>query len=174
MNMNAVQWVQIQRWLFCVFFLVVGLVGISGCASTSVDSNRAEIVTDSDEPEMRKRARIRLELAVGYFVDQETHKEEMYIDELQEGKLALLNAAGILYEVAGDNFLSDPRLSRVEFVSKIETPVIKEIQVENILEELKKDASLTLVPYEKVLEAMKKRGKNPAEPKIKYEANRFG
>ncbi len=114
------------------------------------------------------------ELAVGYFVDQETHKEEMYIDELQEGKLALLNAPGILYEVAGDNFISDPRLSHVEFVSKIENPVIKEIHVENILEELKKDASLTLVPYEKVLEAMKKRGKNPAEPKIKYEANRFG
>lgn len=79
--MNAVQWFQIQRWLFCVFFLVVGLVGISGCASTSVDSNRAEIVTDSDEPEMRKRARIRLELAVGYFEQGQT---TIALDELKQ------------------------------------------------------------------------------------------
>jgi len=113
------------------------------------------------------------ELAVGYFVDQETHKEEMYIDELQEGKLSLLNAPGVLYEVAGDNFISDPRLSHVEFVSKIEIPVTNEVYIENILEELKKDASLRIVPYEKVLEVMKKRGKHPAEPTIKYKANRF-
>lgn len=113
------------------------------------------------------------ELAVGYFVDRETHKEEMYIDELREGKLSLLNAPGILYEVAGENFVSDPRLSHVEFVSKVETPVINEIHIENILEELKKDASLTIVPYEEVLEAMKKRGKDPTGPIIKHEANRF-
>lgn len=34
------------------------------------------------------------ELAVGYFVDQQTHKERMYIDELRPGKLDLLNAPG--------------------------------------------------------------------------------
>ncbi len=113
------------------------------------------------------------ELAVGYFVDQETHKEEMYIDELQEGKLSLLSAPGILYEVIGDDFISDPRLSHVEFISKTETPVIKEVYVENILEELKKDISLTLVPYEKVLEAMKRRDKNPSKPTLEYKADRF-
>ncbi len=113
------------------------------------------------------------ELAVGYFVDQETHKEEMYIDELQEGKLSLLNAPGILYEVAEDNFISDPRLSHVELISRVDTPVLNEIRVENILEELKKDASLMIVTYEEVLGAMKKRGKDPSQPKVKHEANRF-
>jgi hypothetical protein len=33
---------------------------------------RARLVTDSDEPEARKRARIRLELAVGYFEQGQT------------------------------------------------------------------------------------------------------
>lgn len=92
------------------------------------------------------------ELAVGYFIDQETHKEEMYINELQEGALALLNASGVLYEIVGENFIADPRLSHVEFVSKVETPVMREMYVENILEELKKDAYPTIVPYEEVLD----------------------
>src|SRR5450830_1487920 len=83
MNMNAAGWFQIRQWLFCACLLVAGLTGISGCASKSAGSGGSgvEMVTDSDEPEARKRARIRLELAVGYFEQGQT---TIALDELKQ------------------------------------------------------------------------------------------
>lgn len=85
MNMNAAGWFQIRQWLFYACLLVVGLTGISGCASKSAGAgpggSGVEIVTDSDEPEARKRARIRLELAVGYFEQGQT---TIALDELKQ------------------------------------------------------------------------------------------
>lgn len=67
--------------------LVVG--GAIGCASkmdgAAMGGNRAEIVTDSDEPEVRRRARIRLELAVGYFEQGQT---TIALDELKQSLVA--------------------------------------------------------------------------------------
>jgi type IV pilus assembly protein PilF len=87
------------------------LLAISGCA-TNPDGSRASnsspvdnIVTDSDEPEARKRARNRLELASGYFSEGKT---TVALDEL---KLALLadpnygdafNLRGLIYQRLGD------------------------------------------------------------------------
>ncbi len=57
----------------------------SGCASTTTqagaDRPRDEIVTASDEPESRRRARIRLELAIGYFEQGQTN---IALDELKQ------------------------------------------------------------------------------------------
>jgi type IV pilus assembly protein PilF len=58
---------------------------MTGCASKSggpgANARGSEIVTDSDEPELRKRARIRLELAVGYF---ELGQTKDALDELKQ------------------------------------------------------------------------------------------
>lgn len=82
MNMNAAGWLKISRWLFCACLLASGLLSISGCASRGgPESNGAEMVTDSDEPEARKRARIRLELAVNYFEHGQT---TIALDELKQ------------------------------------------------------------------------------------------
>lgn len=85
MNMNAARWLHVRQWSFFACLVVVALTGISGCASRSDGSgpsgNGAEIVTDSDEPEARKRARIRLELAVGYFEQGQT---TIALDELKQ------------------------------------------------------------------------------------------
>ena len=60
-------------WLF----LCLATVGLSGCASNqgalSATTGKADIVTESDEPESRKRARLRLELASGYFEQGQTN-----------------------------------------------------------------------------------------------------
>lgn len=73
---------QFRRSLFFPFLLLVCLAGLSGCAANSgTGSSGAEIVTDSDEPEARKRARIRLELAVGYFEQGQTTTA---LDELKQ------------------------------------------------------------------------------------------
>lgn len=118
--MNAMQWFQIQRWLFYTFFLVVGLVGISGCTSKPVDSNRAEIVTDSDEPEMRKRARIRLELAVGYFEQGQT---TIALDELKQSIASdptyseAYSLRGLIYMRLNDFQVAEESFKKALFIS---------------------------------------------------------
>jgi type IV pilus assembly protein PilF len=59
------------------------LLALGGCASAppgDVGSAR-DIMTESDEPEARKRARIRMELAVGYFEQGQTN---VALDELKQ------------------------------------------------------------------------------------------
>jgi type IV pilus assembly protein PilF len=59
------------------------LLALGGCASAppgDVGSGR-DIMTESDEPEARKRARIRMELAVGYFEQGQTN---VALDELKQ------------------------------------------------------------------------------------------
>jgi type IV pilus assembly protein PilF len=59
------------------------LLALGGCASAppgDVGSSR-DIMTESDEPESRKRARIRMELAVGYFEQGQTN---VALDELKQ------------------------------------------------------------------------------------------
>jgi type IV pilus assembly protein PilF len=64
---------------------LAGALGLAlgGCASTppSGSSATADIVTPSDESETRRRARIRLELATGYF---EQGKTEVALDEVKQ------------------------------------------------------------------------------------------
>ena len=66
------------RWmgLLCLAAL------LAGCAASpsSQNANR-DWVTDSDEPESRKRARIRLELATGYFEQGQTR---VALDEVKQ------------------------------------------------------------------------------------------
>ena len=60
------------------------LFAVAGCASSPSSETSAtsrDIVTESDEPELRKRARIRMELAVGYFEQGQTN---VALDELKQ------------------------------------------------------------------------------------------
>ena len=56
---------------------------LPGCATKeqATDTSSANVVTPSDEPEARRRARIRLELAVGYY---EQGKTDVALDELKQ------------------------------------------------------------------------------------------
>jgi type IV pilus assembly protein PilF len=83
MNMTGSSWFQIRQYLFCFSLLGAGFV--AGCASPSNELNSTnasvEQLTASDEPDARKRARIRLELAVGYFEQGQT---TIALDELKQ------------------------------------------------------------------------------------------
>lgn len=81
-----------QRWGQWLSLFVGGwavAAGLSGCAggagapSASAPSN--EPVTESDEPEARKRARIRLELASSYFENGQT---TVALDEIKQSLVA--------------------------------------------------------------------------------------
>ena len=76
---------RLRQWSLLGLLLVVGFGSVSGCATRSSGVGQSvtasEIVTASDEPDARKRARIRLELAVGYFEQGQT---TVALDELKQ------------------------------------------------------------------------------------------
>jgi type IV pilus assembly protein PilF len=117
MIMNAPRGYQFRQWLLSSFLLVAGLTGVSGCASTSTGASAAgsgvELVTASDEPEARKRARIRLELAVGYFEQGQT---TIALDELKQS-IAADPTYGDAYNLHGLIYmrLNDYRFAETSF-----------------------------------------------------------
>ena len=68
--------------LACAWAAGTLLLALGGCAGAGGQhAPQQDMVTESDEPEARKRARIRMELAVGYF---EQGKTDIALDELKQ------------------------------------------------------------------------------------------
>lgn len=117
MNITAALSMRTRLWFFGACLAVVGLAGMSGCAAQppgiGPDGERAEILTDSDEPEARKRARIRLQLAVGYFEQGQTG---IALDELKQS-IAADPTYGEAYNLRGLIYmrLNDFRFSEESF-----------------------------------------------------------
>lgn len=76
-----------ERWLLAT--LLGCVCTLFGCAtkteSTNNTAGRTEIITESDESGERKRARIRVELAMGYF---EQGKTNIALDEIKQAIVA--------------------------------------------------------------------------------------
>ncbi len=106
--------------------LLIALAGVCaqvqlyGCASSqdgSTVASKADLVTDSDEPEARRRARIRLELAVSYF---EQGKTTIALDELKQslandpGFPDAYNLRGLVYMRLNDMQLAEESFKRAQ------------------------------------------------------------
>lgn len=117
MKRSAARWGRARPWPFWVWFGLTALVTLAGCASHTgapgSSGSRADIVTESDEPEVRKRARIRLELAVGYFNQGQT---TVALDEVKQS-LVIDPTFGDAYNLRGLIYmrLSDPRMAEDSF-----------------------------------------------------------
>ena len=102
MNADAVRRGNLQTGLVWCWLAGALLLALGGCASRNSDATGAniDILTASDEPEARKRARIRMELAVGYFEQGQTN---VALDELKQVILAdptfpdAYNLRGLIY-----------------------------------------------------------------------------
>jgi type IV pilus assembly protein PilF len=85
MSFMVVQFKKAYTFLFIVVLFSTALLSLPGCASPPDGSPTAatevELLTASDEPLLRKRARIRLELATGYF---EVGQTTVALDELKQ------------------------------------------------------------------------------------------
>lgn len=86
------------RWLLLLLLAVLVSV-LSACAggAGTPTSNTAQPLTESDEPEAQKRARIRLELATGYFEQGQT---SVALDEIKQS-LAAFPGYGPAYVLRG-------------------------------------------------------------------------
>lgn len=119
MAVFAISWqscVRVGTLLAVCFFIGLTLVS---CATDPAGAGqggpRPDVVTDSDEPEARKRARIRLELAVGYFEQGQT---TIALDELKQSLAAdpnfgdAYNLRGLIYMRLNDFRLADESFRR--------------------------------------------------------------
>jgi type IV pilus assembly protein PilF len=93
---------------------------LAGCATQpgtgpGAASGRGEIMTESDEPDVRKRARIRLELAANYFQQGQTN---VALDELKQALVTdptyadAYNLRGLVYMRMNDNALAEDSFRR--------------------------------------------------------------
>jgi len=94
------------------------LTGLSGCSGgvtrvSETTASSTEVITTSDEPEVRRRARLRLELATGYFEQGQT---TVALDEVKQVLVIdpsfadAHNLRGLIYMR-----LNDPRLAEESF-----------------------------------------------------------
>jgi type IV pilus assembly protein PilF len=84
---SSTGFVRLVQWL-ALFLTVIWLqVSLSGCAATvaGVAATQAEPLTEFDEPDTRKRARIRLTLASNYFDQGQT---SVALDEIKQSLAA--------------------------------------------------------------------------------------
>lgn len=102
--------------------IFLGVVLLTGCAgsqnassATSAASGKSDVVTDSDEPDSRRRARLRLELATGYFEQGQT---SVALDELKQalnadpGFADAYNLRGLVYMRLNDIALAEDSFRR--------------------------------------------------------------
>ena len=98
-----------------LFVLLAMMSG--GCASSNTQSQTGatgiDLTTESDEPEARKRARIRTELAAGYFEQGQT---SVALDEIKQALLSDPNYAAAL-SLRGLAYMriSEPKLAEESF-----------------------------------------------------------
>jgi type IV pilus assembly protein PilF len=106
---NALQG-RFGRWLWAACLLVSVVVLFPACAG---GANERDLVTDSDEPAVRKRARTRLQLASGYF---EQGQPTVALDETKQA-LSIDPEFADAYNLRGLIYmrLNDPRLAEESF-----------------------------------------------------------
>lgn len=99
-----------------VFWSIVVLTGCAGQQNASTTGNgKPDLVTESDEPESRRRARLRLELATGYFEQGQTN---VALDELKQalnadpGFADAYNLRGLVYMRLNDVPLAEESFRR--------------------------------------------------------------
>lgn len=99
----------------------------SGTAGATATTRGVEPITESDEPESRKRARIRLELASGYYEQGQT---KVALDEIKLALVADPNYApayvlrGLVYSRLNDMRLAEESFQRAQQLSPRDADVL--------------------------------------------------
>ena len=117
-----------HRWGGAAHWLAVALLaisGLSGCASGTAPTD--DLVTASDEPELRKRANNRLQLAIGYFEQGQT---TVALDETKQALnidpsfAEAYNLRGLIYMRLNDQRLAEESFRRALNISPNDPDVL--------------------------------------------------
>lgn len=117
-------------WILLALSCAAAMAVLGGCASGSASGpggSKGDIVTDSDEPDSRRRARIRLELAIGYFEQGQT---TVALDELKQSIGADPNFApahnlrGLIYMRLADPALAEESFRRALAINPRDADVL--------------------------------------------------
>lgn len=109
--------------LWVKWWLLAGVLGVlqacaypgGGAAAPQTGAGGADFVTESDEPDARKRARLRIELATGYFEQGQT---TVALDEVKQALVAdatyapAYNLRGLAYMRLGEMRLAEESFRR--------------------------------------------------------------
>ena len=111
-----------SRWIAGMLLCALASALLAGCVNTRTNNvtgevieNRPDLVTESDEPPQRRRARLRLELASSYF---EADKTNVALDEIKQSLVAdpdyaeAYSLRGLIYMRMGDNALAEESFRR--------------------------------------------------------------
>lgn len=111
--------------IYGVVFLLIGFVSIAGCTTAGRYSSStgltSQMVTESDEPENHRRARIRLELASNYF---ESGQTQVALDEVKQALAAnpayvdAYNLRGLIYMRLDDYAQAEESFRRALTINK--------------------------------------------------------
>ena len=131
MNCPSTSFSAVGRRVLWSILATAGFLAFSGCASNQDKSGQSgakpDMVTESDEPDVRRRARIRLELAVGYFEQGQT---TIALDELKQSIATdpnwseAYNLRGLIYLRLGDLRLAEESFQRALSISPREGNVL--------------------------------------------------
>ena len=112
-------WLRRMQLLLALMIAVPVFLNLAACANRAgvagQSAPKADLVTESDEPDGRRRARIRLELAVGYFEEGQT---TIALDELKQALAAdpnfgeAYNLRGLVYMRLNDVGLAEESFRR--------------------------------------------------------------
>lgn len=112
------RWQHFGRWTLAACSALICIAALQGCAANNaaaVGESEADLVTPSDEPESRRRARIRLELAANYF---EMGQTAVALDEVKQSLAAdpsyadALNLRGLIFMRLNDLAQADESFRR--------------------------------------------------------------
>ncbi|RYF31742.1 MAG: type IV pilus biogenesis/stability protein PilW [Comamonadaceae bacterium] len=112
------RWQQWGRWTLMACGAAACMAALQGCSTNpgaAVTDSNAGIVTPSDEPEGRRRARIRLELASNYFENSQT---AVALDEVKQALVIdptyadAFNLRGLIYMRLNDLAQADDSFRR--------------------------------------------------------------
>lgn len=105
------------RWLVAACMAAAGLAGLGGCASQTPSDQSAVAESPSGETDIRRRARIRLELAANYLQMGQT---EVALDEVRQALATdpsyadAYHLRGLVYMNLGDLNLAEDSLKRAQ------------------------------------------------------------
>lgn len=111
---------RVNALLLVMVIGLLALTGLGGCAGTAAGGSAAsnsqgEPLTESDEPEGRKRARIRIELAAGYFDQGQT---SVALDQIKQALQAdpafapAYSLRGLVYMRLNDSAMAEESFRR--------------------------------------------------------------